>query len=60
MLRAAVKDSYDRHTSKAARHYPLQKRETPPKPPKIQPATKAEILRARKLTPPEIPFQRTA
>jgi hypothetical protein len=60
MLRAAVKDSYDRHTSKAARHYPRKKRETPPKPPKIQPATKAEIMRARKLTPPEVPIQRTA
>ncbi len=60
MLRAAIKDRYVRHTSKAARNYPRKKRETPPGPPKIKPATLAEIKRARKLPPPEIPFRWTA
>jgi len=60
MLRAAVKDTYDRQTSKAARNYPRKKREKPPGPPKIQAATRAEVKRARKLPPPEIPYQWTA
>lgn len=60
LLRAAVKDTYDRHTSKTARNYPRKKRETPPKPPKIKPATEAEIKRARKLPPPEVPLRWTA
>lgn len=59
-LRAAVKDQYARQTSKAARNYPRKKREKPPGPPKIKSATKAEVKRARKLPPPEIPFQWTA
>jgi hypothetical protein len=56
MLRVAVKDTYDRKSSKAARNYPRKKREKPPKPPKIQPATKAEVKRAKKFPPPEIPI----
>lgn len=60
MLRAAVKDTYVRHTSKAARNYPRKKREKPPGPPKIQSAAKAEVKRASKLPPPEIPLSWTA
>lgn len=59
-LRAAVKDCYARHTSKTARNYPRKKREKPPGPPKIQSATEAEVKRARKLPPPDIPFRWTA
>jgi hypothetical protein len=59
-LRAAVKDGYVRHGSKAARNYPRKKREKPPGPPKIQSATEAEVKRARKLPPPEIPLRWTA
>ncbi len=59
-LRAAVKDGYLRHGSKAARDYPRKKREKPPGPPAIKSATEAEVKRARKLPPPEIPFQWTA
>ena len=59
-LRAAVKDGYVRHTSKAARGYPRKKREKPPGPPRIQAATGAEVKRARRLPPPEIPFRWTA
>ena len=60
MLSAAIKDSYARHTSKAARNYPRKKREKPPKPPKIKSATEAEVKRARKLPPPEVPLRWTA
>jgi hypothetical protein len=60
MLRAAVKDAYVRPTSKAARNYPRKKREKPPGPPKIQSATKAEVKRARKFPPPDIPLRWTA
>jgi hypothetical protein len=60
MWRAAVKDRYVRHTSKAARNYPRKKREKPPRPPRIRSATTAEIQRAKRLPPPEIPFQWTA
>jgi hypothetical protein len=59
-LRTAVKDGYVRHTSKAARDYPRKKREKPPGPPRIQAATGAEVKRARRLPPPEIPFRWTA
>lgn len=60
MLRAAVKDTYVRQTSKAARNYPRKKRETPPRPPRIQPATMAEVKQAKTLPPPDIPFRWTA
>jgi hypothetical protein len=60
MWRAAVKDTYVRHTSKAARNYPRKKREKPPGPPKIQSATEAEVERARKFPPPNIPLRWTA
>ncbi len=59
-LRAAVKDGYVRHGSKAAHDYPRKKREKPPGPPEIKSATEAEVKRARKLPPPEIPFRWTA
>ena len=59
-LQAAVKDGYVRHRGKAARNYPRKKRETPPGPPKIKSATEAEVKRARKLPPPEIPLRWTA
>ena len=59
-LQAAVKDGYARRGSKAARNYPRQKREKPPGPPRIQSATEAEVQRARRLPPPEIPLRWTA
>jgi hypothetical protein len=59
-LRAAVKDNYVRHGLKAARNYPRKKREKPPGPPKIQSATPAEVKRAKKLPPPDIPLSWTA
>jgi hypothetical protein len=59
-LRAAVRDGYVRHGSKAARNYPRKKREKPPGPPEIRSATAAEVERARKLPPPEIPLRWTA
>jgi hypothetical protein len=59
-LQAAVKDRYARRGSKAARNYPRKKRQKPPGPPRIQPATKAEIKRARQVAPPEIPLRWTA
>lgn len=59
-LRAAVKDGYARYGSKAARNYPRKKREKPPGPPEIKSATEAEVKRARKLPPPEIPSRWTA
>lgn len=42
-LRDAVHDSYVRLRSKAARNYPRKKREKPPGPPKIKPATPRQI-----------------
>jgi hypothetical protein len=59
-LRGALRDRYVRHGSKAARNYPRKKREKPPGPPKIQSATEAEVKRARKLPPPDIPLRWTA
>jgi hypothetical protein len=59
-LRAAVTDSHVRHGSKAARNYPRKKREKPPGPPRIKSATEAEVKRARKLPPPDIPLRWTA
>ncbi len=59
-LRAATKDGYQRMGSKAARNYPRKKREKPPGPPRIQSATAAEVQKARKLPPPEIPLRWTA
>lgn len=59
-LRAAAKEGYLRRGSKAARDYPRKKRQKPPGPPKIQSATPAEVKRARRLPPPEIPLKWTA
>ena len=58
--RASTKDGYQRMGSKAARNYPRKKREKPPGPPRIQSATAAEVQKARKLPPPEIPLRWTA
>jgi hypothetical protein len=59
-LRAATKDTYRRRGSKAARNYPRKKREKPPGPPKIQSATEAEVKKARRFPPPDIPLRWTA
>lgn len=48
-LRAARHDSYVRTKAKAARNYPRKKREKPPGPPKIKPATPHQIRLATKL-----------
>lgn len=47
-LRAAVIDDYAR-ADKTSRDYPRQKRETPPGPPRITPATPEEIATAKRL-----------
>jgi hypothetical protein len=59
-FRAATKDGYQRHGTKAARNYPRKKREKPPGPPKIKSAKAAEIKRAQRLPPPQIPLRWTA
>jgi hypothetical protein len=59
-LMAARKDGYQRQGSKEARDYPRKKRRKPPGPPKIKAATAAEVKRAQKLPPPEIPKPWTA
>jgi hypothetical protein len=59
-FRAARKDGYRREGSKAARNYPRKKREKPPGPPKFKTATAAEVKRAKKLPPPDIPIRWTA
>lgn len=48
-LRNAVHDSYTRLRAKDARNYPRKKREKPPGPPKIKPATPHQIRLATKL-----------
>jgi hypothetical protein len=59
-LGAARKDGYQRQGNKEARDYPRKDRQKPPGPPKIKAATAAEVERAQKLPPPEIPKQWTA
>lgn len=59
-LGLALKDNYQRHSSKASRNYPRKKREKPPGPPRIQPATPLQIRRAQNLPPPQPPLQWTA
>jgi len=59
-LRAALKDTYRRHGSKAARNYPRKKQEKPPGAPKTKTATAAEIKRAQRFPPPQIPLRWTA
>lgn len=59
-LTEAVIDGHRRLGSKRARNYPRKKREKPPGPPKIQPATRAEIQKVAGLPPPEIPLSWTA
>ena len=48
-LSRAIKDTYERQGSKAARDYPRKKKQTPPKPPKIRPATPAELRKYQRL-----------
>jgi hypothetical protein len=48
-LAAARHDHYTRHGPKAARNYPRKKRQKPPGPPKIKPATKHEQELAKQL-----------
>jgi hypothetical protein len=48
-LRAAVKDGYQRHGSKKARHWPHKKTEKPPGAPKIRVASVSEVQRAQEL-----------
>lgn len=48
-LRDAIHDSYVRQHVKDARNYPRKKREKPPGPPKIKPATPHQIRLAKKL-----------
>jgi hypothetical protein len=60
LLATAVRDDYRRTGSKTARNYPRKKREKPPGPPKIKPASSRQIRRAKKLPPPDIPKRWTA
>jgi hypothetical protein len=48
-LASAVKDHYVRKRPKKARDWPHKKREPPPGPPKIRPATVEEVERAQRL-----------
>jgi len=48
-LVAATKDNYVRQCPKRARNYPRKKREKPPGPPNIKPATAQEQKRAKRL-----------
>ena len=59
-LAAAVKDTYQRTRSKEARNYPRKKKQKPPSPPKIKPATPTQIQRAKHLRSKITPQARTA
>lgn len=60
-LAEARKDRYERRCSiKAARDYPRKKKEKPPGPPKIRPATPTEVKKSARLPTPNIPYQWTA
>jgi hypothetical protein len=60
-LAEARKDRYERHRSiKEARNYPRKKKQKPPGPPKIRPATPSEVKRSAKFPSPEISYQWTA
>ncbi len=48
-LAAATLDHYQRHVPKTSRNYPRKKRETPPRPPNIQPATAREKTQWKQL-----------
>lgn len=48
-LAAATHDGYTRHGPKTSRNYPRKKRETPPRPPNLQPATTHERKLAKQL-----------
>jgi len=48
-LASAVKDNYVRKRPKTARNWPHKKKEHPPGPPKIRPATVEEVERAQRL-----------
>ena len=60
-LAEARKDRYERRRSiKDARNYPRKKKEKPPGPPKIRPATAAEVKKSARLPTPDISYQWTA
>jgi hypothetical protein len=60
-LAEARKDRSERRRSiKQARNYPRKKKEKPPGPPKIRPATPTEVKKSSKLPTPEISHQWTA
>ena len=46
-LRAALKDSYVRRTSKKARDWPHKKKDKPPRPPRIKIATQEQLSQAK-------------
>lgn len=48
-LSHAVRDRYERHGSKTARNYPRKKREHPPGPPQIKPASPRQIKAYQRL-----------
>lgn len=48
-LRHATRDDYERAGPKQIRHWPRKKQETPPGPPKIQPATDEQKQQAQRL-----------
>jgi len=48
-LRDAVKDTYQRHSSKNARHWPHKKKEKPPGAPKTRTASRSEVRKAKEL-----------
>jgi hypothetical protein len=59
-LAESRKDRCRRLSFKGARNYPRKKRERPPGPPKIRPATPAEVRRAAEFPPPQVSYQWTA
>jgi hypothetical protein len=60
-LAEARKDRYERRRSiKEARNYPRKKKEKPPGPPKIRPATPTEVKKSARLPMPDISYQWTA
>jgi hypothetical protein len=56
----AVRDTHLRQGGKTARNYPRKKREKPPGPPKIKPATTRQIQTCQRLHKINEPFRQTA
>jgi hypothetical protein len=60
-LAEARKDRYERRRSiKEARDYPRKKRQKPPEPPKIRPATPSEVKKSARHPAPDFSYQWTA